>query len=144
MIQIQCHCGNIRLRFHTEQSPAELPQRRCLCGFCASHGAVYTSDRNGRVEIEVKDAKLVSRYRNPDSISAHTMFFLVCSVCGVPPIAVSEIDGKEYAVINIRRGCTPRIELDQVADMDFDSEALEPRLERRKATWIPEVSWSEE
>ncbi|MFT5286906.1 MAG: hypothetical protein ACI8TQ_003081 [Planctomycetota bacterium] len=135
-VNVQCHCGEIQLALLTDNSVDELPVRRCLCGFCTSHGSVYTSDSDAKLEIRLRDPDGVSRYRNPHSISEQTMFFLVRRTCGVAPAAISEIDGREYAVVNVTAVCAPPLLMENSVDMDFDEETLEGRLARRKKTWI--------
>jgi hypothetical protein len=141
--ETQCHCGNIRLALLTERALEDLPLRRCLCGFCSSRGSVYTSDSAGQLTVHIERESDVSRYRNPDSISAHTMFFIVCKTCGGAPVAISEIEGREYAVVNVKGGCKPSLAGNAVVDMDFDEEELEGRLQRRRATWIGNVIHAE-
>lgn len=138
-LKVPCHCGNIQLTFRTNKRPEELPLRRCLCGFCSSHGSIYTSDSEGELVVEVERPDDTTQYRNPHSISAHTMFFLICRTCGGAPVAISEIDGREYAVVNVKGGSTPSLASNAVVDMDFDEEELEGRLARRKASWIGRV-----
>ena len=138
-LDVPCHCGNLRLTFKTNLPPSELPLRRCLCSYCTAHGNVYTSDSAGELLVRIADESQVSRYRNPRSISDKTMYFLVCRTCGVVPAAISEIDGRDYAVVSITGGSTPDISANELVDKDFDAEDLEGRLERRKATWIADV-----
>ena len=142
-VETRCHCGNIRLTLRTPLAPGELPLRRCLCGFCSSRGSIYTSDKDGELLVNVEHPGEVSRYRNPDSISAHTMFFLVCKLCGGAPVAISEIEGNEYAVMNVKGGCDPSLASNDVVDMDFDSEELDGRLKRRQSTWISKVTYAD-
>ncbi len=67
------------------------------------------------------------------------MFFMVCRICGLAPLAVSEIEGEQYAVINIAGGCTPHLDTSGATVMDYDDETLSTRLARRQATWIKRV-----
>lgn len=139
-IQTQCHCGNIQLALHTAKDPVELPLRRCLCSFCRSRGSIYTSDRDGELAIIVERIEDVSEYRNPHSISAHTMFFLVCRTCGAAPAAISELDGKDHAVLNVSGGTEPSLADNPVADLAQEGEDLAGRLDRRRRTWISRVT----
>ena len=135
-IQIQCHCGNITLEFRSNQLPEELPLRRCLCSFCVAHGGIYTSDPNGEVEISFAKADEIHHYRNPHSVSEQNMNFTVCRICGTVPLATSEIEGKDYAVVAVNGRCSPQLLPGVVVDMDYDDETLAIRNERRKRSWI--------
>ena len=129
----RCHCGNLSLEFETAVPVAELPLRACQCSFCRAHGALSTSDPQGRVEVEAKDPARVERYRFGLGISD----FLICSRCGVYVIAVAEMDGQRYAVINANT-LKRRAEMSSRPQaMDYDGETAETRIARRKARWTP-------
>ena len=129
----RCHCGNLSLEFETGVPVAELPLRACQCSFCRAHGALSTSDPHGRVEVKAKDGTGVERYRFGLGITD----YLICRRCGVYLLAVAEMDGQHYAVINANT-------LDRRAEMtsrpqamDYDGETAETRKARRKARWTP-------
>lgn len=106
-----------------------------MCSFCVSHGAVWTCSPTSSLEVEVTDDALISRY----AFGTRTAEFFVCGRCGVVPLATSEIDGKLYAVVNLNT----LVDLDasrlQRSDADFDGEATDARLARRKQNWISDV-----
>ena len=59
---------------------------------------------------------------------------LICRTCGTVPVAISEIDEDAFAVVN--GNC---LELDGPIEVssthtDFDGEAVEARLQRRRQT----------
>jgi hypothetical protein len=134
----RCHCGNLSVRFETAKAPAELPLRSCQCSFCTRHGARTTVDPEGRAIVSVRDPAKLSRY----SWGRHTAEFLVCRECGGYVGAVATIGGRRYMTMNVnlfedagRFTRTP-------AAVDYDSETLEARNERRRANWTPvEVPW---
>jgi hypothetical protein len=56
--------------------------------------------------------------------------------------AVSEIDGRQYAVVNVYAfDDSDRMEFD-VSCTDFDGETVDQRLRRRALNWIPDVDIS--
>jgi len=134
----RCHCGNLSVRFETAKAPDELPLRSCQCTFCTRHGARTTVDREGRAAVSVRDAAKLSRY----AWGRHTAEFLVCRECGNYLGAVATIGGRRYMTMNVNlfedvgrfpSGSEP---------VDYDSETVEGRNERRAANWTPvEVPW---
>lgn len=133
-----CHCGNIRFVLRWPKSESEVPVRMCGCTFCQKHAGAWTSHRSAVLAVEVRDQSLVSTYR----FGTKTADFYVCSVCGVTPFVLSEIDDDRYAVVNINT-------FDDADDLsfsssatDFDGEDTGSRLERRKRNWIPRVSFN--
>ena len=137
MIQYEghCHCGNIALAFETEKSASEIPLRSCGCTFCQRHGGRYTSDPNGRVRFTFNAPDRLIRYR----FGLKTADFLICGVCGVFVAAMTEVESRRYAVINVN--CFDRAaELTgRCTAMDYDGENDEDRTARRTARWTPVV-----
>lgn len=135
MIRGKCHCGNISFSLAWEPEPAEIPARACGCSFCVKHGGLWTSSPNGALKVAVKDPTAVSRY----AFGTGTAEFHICARCGVVPIVTSTLDGRLYAVVSVNafEGIDPaRI---RRAAADYEGEATEARLARRKRNWIPEV-----
>ena len=131
----QCHCGNLRFRFFLPIRAGPIPVRACGCTFCLKHGGVYTSHPQGRLEARVEDRDLLNRYR----FGTSTADFYICTRCGVVPFVVSNIDGSDYAVVNVNAfEDVPPGDLD-ASPTDFDGEALEARLGRRSDNWIADV-----
>ena len=58
-----CHCGNLTFRLTASQPPEDLPVRACGCRFCRQHGALSTSDPEGRLSFAARDPERLSRYR---------------------------------------------------------------------------------
>jgi len=131
----KCHCGNISFSLAWEPEPAQIPARACGCSFCVKHGGVWTSNPKGALKVAVKDPSAVSRY----AFGTGTAEFHICARCGVVPVVTSTLDGRLYAVVSVNafEGIDPaRI---RRAPADFEGEATEARLARRKRNWIPEV-----
>lgn len=88
--------------------------------------------------MQIADQSLVSKYQ----FGTRTADFYVCSVCGVVPIVVSEIDEGLYAVVNVNSFvANPSITF-STSNTNFDGEGTDDRLERRKRNWIPDVLFS--
>lgn len=128
-----CHCGNVTfsLAFPAERIPA----RACGCTFCRKHGASWTSNVDARLRITVRDAKQLERY----NFGTRTADFLVCRTCGVPTVAISRIDDRDYAVVNVNAFEAIDPALFDRSSSDFDGEATVDRLARRKSRWIADV-----
>lgn len=129
----RCHCSNLRIEFETALEPTTLPLRACQCFFCRSHGAVSTSDPDGGLNVGVRECDLVSPYRFGLGITD----FLICRRCGVYVLALAEMDGAHYAVLNVN-ALERRIEMaGPIQPMDYDAESVDTRRARRKARWTP-------
>jgi hypothetical protein len=134
-----CHCGNLRLILSWPESDSEIRVRECGCTFCQKHGGSWTSHRDSELGITISDQSLVSIY----NFGTNAADFYVCSVCGVVPFVLSDIDDKKFAVVNINT-------FDNIDDFvlarsstDFDGEDVGSRLERRKRNWISKVRLDE-
>jgi len=77
----------------------------------------------------------VSKY----NFGTKTADFYICSVCGVVPLVLSEIDDRQYAVVNVNTfEDLGRLSLSS-SPTNFDGEDTGSRLERRKRNWISDV-----
>ena len=134
-IRGSCHCGNIRFLLRWPTSTVQIPVRRCSCTFCQKHSGAWTSHQDSDLCIEVDDSSLITRYR----FGTETADFWFCSLCGVIPVALSQIDGRQYAVVNVNTF----EDIDSLSfcnsSSNFDGEDIESRLGRRKRNWIPDV-----
>ncbi len=129
----RCHCGNLTLTFETAQPPDRVPLRACQCTFCRRHGAVWTTDPAGVLDVRVRDPALLSRYR----FGLETSEFLVCRTCGVPVAAVADFDGATYAALNVN-ALEDRAAFTQAPQpVDYDAETAESRIGRRRRAWTP-------
>lgn len=132
-----CHCGNIRYRYTTGRLN-EAAFRSCSCSFCQKQGAVYTSDPDGRLDIDIRDKQQARAYR----FASKQIAFVFCGVCGVMPVVVTRIDATVYGLVNTNT-------LDErptgipIAQKDFSRESAEQRIERRQKFWIARVNGAE-
>lgn len=131
----RCHCGNISFSLTWPGEPWQVPPRACGCSFCTRHGAAYVSHPEAALEVSIADPKITSRYR----FGTGTAEFLICARCGVVGMALSEIDGRTYAVVNVHALEHPEGWEEAVASC-FDGETVSSRLERRRQNWIGHVS----
>jgi hypothetical protein len=131
--QGRCHCGAVAVTLKTEKEPRRWPLRRCTCSFCVRFGGIYTSDPAGEIALQT-DIRL-RRYQ----FGQRTADFLFCPTCGVYFGAMTEIDGRRLAVLNVR--VLDGVTLDHAAaqPMDFDEEPVELRNARRLRHWTPLV-----
>jgi len=130
-----CFCGNIKFELKTLKQAQDFAIRRCQCSFCTKTGARYISDPKGELIVHLKDENRV----NLIQFGTKTADFAACLECGAIPLAISNIDGQVYGIININA-------LDEAANfnrhaiaMDYDDESKEQRLARRKQNWIGAV-----
>ena len=128
-----CHCGNLTVAFETAEPPERVPLRACLCTFCRRHGAVWTADPSGSLDVRVGDPALLSRYR----FGLGTSEFLVCRTCGVPVAAIADIDGATYAALNANVLDDRSAFAQPPQPVDYDAEAAEDRIARRRRAWTP-------
>ena len=134
-IEGSCHCGNIHYDLLWPGSPEDIVIRKCGCGFCQKRDGSWTSHTSAELIAMIDDLSLVSMYR----FGTKTADFYVCSVCGVVPFVVSEINGKQYAVVNVRSFDNVDSSTLSSAATDFDREGIDDRLDRRARNWIPIV-----
>jgi hypothetical protein len=137
LIRGNCHCRNISFTLTWDPEPTEIPVRACTCSFCTKHGNVWTSNPQGALRIAIAQPELVGRY----TFETRTAEFLVCSRCGIVPVATSRIDGNVYAVVNINSFARVDPSLLRRASASLDGEAEASRLERRKRNWIADVGY---
>ena len=71
----------------------------------------------------------------------NTADFRFCATCGVTLFALSRIDGREYAVVNVNTLTLPDGVETDLSDSDFEQESQTDRLDRRSRRWIGEVVW---
>ncbi|EYU16801.1 GFA family protein [Photorhabdus aegyptia] len=103
VISGSCHCKNIEFTFNWEPEPLEIPARTYTCSFCTKHNAVWTSFPAGQLRLSIREQKLLHRY----SFETGTAQFHICSQCGVVPVVISQINGHDYAVVNVRLPMNP-------------------------------------
>ena len=128
-----CHCGTIRVAFHTAKPVADWPIRACQCTFCRKHGVRATGDPEGRMEIALSDEGSVERYRFGLGITD----FLVCKACGVYVAALVEEGGGLLATLVVNTLDLPQDGFPPPSPAHYDDETSEQRLARRRKRWTP-------
>jgi hypothetical protein len=128
----RCHCGQLRVDFHSDKSPAELGSRACTCTFCAPRRIRWTSDPAGRVEIAAASEAGLSRYR----FGTGTAVMLVCRDCGFAVAALSDDGPRAVVAIDVLERAD---EFREATRNDLEGEALADRLARRARSWTPAV-----
>lgn len=126
-----CHCGAISVTLQTQKNAAALGARSCQCSFCRSHGASWTSDPAGALNVVI--AGNVSRYR----LGTGSAEFLVCATCGVVPAVVWVAEGRLLSVVRVECLKERDALLAHASCTDFDDEVLAQRLARRSRSWTP-------
>ena len=131
----KCHCGNVAFELEWEGTSPEIPARACDCSFCVKHGGVWTANPKSVLNVKIRDAALVSKYK----FGTETATFHICTRCGAVPLVTSEIAEHLYAVVNVN----VLENIDQAwlrrASVTFGGEDIETRLARRTRNWIAEV-----
>lgn len=131
-----CHCGNLRVSFESPSSPTELQLRACACSFCRSHGVRTTVDPRGKLDIQVREAAELSRYR----FGLKTADYLICRRCGIYVAAVLSSGSSSsglYAMLNVNvLDLRERFRQPALA-LDFEGELESERRIHRIATWTP-------
>jgi hypothetical protein len=130
-----CHCGNVRFALDTALRLDQLPLRACQCSFCRRHGAVSTSDPQGRVRFEIRDPARVIRYR----FGLRTADFLICNACGIYVAAEIRDGARAWAIVNANTLDDAARLRQAVTPMDYGAEDEAQRQARRKARWTPVV-----
>ena len=135
-----CHCGNLRfaLEWPVDSGPAShpaIPARACGCTFCRKHGATWTSHPGATLYMTAQDDAQVARY----AFGTRSADFLVCKRCGGVPAAISTIEGRTYAVVNINLFEGVDEAWFDRSRADFEGESTQDRLARRQSRWIADV-----
>lgn len=128
-----CHCGAIGFHFRTSKTPSDWSIRACQCSFCRAHGALSTSDPDGKVEYIATDAGKLQRYR----FGLRTADFLLCKECGVYVGAVLKTTEGSWGIINTRALYEGPIDMSAVEPSDYDGEDTSGRIKRREDRWTP-------
>jgi hypothetical protein len=130
-----CHCGNLRILVRLTGPPADILLRSCACSFCRSHGTRTVSDPRGDADLWATDWSLVEKYR----FGSRTADYLLCRRCGVYVGAVCDTPDGHRAVINTLCLDDRAAFSQEAVRPDYDGEAVEDRLARRTANWMPIV-----
>jgi len=153
-----CHCGSVRYsldwpltdRQVSNNEPSEntgflIPGRRCGCTFCSCFQGTWTSHPEACLQFASGARNYLTAYR----FATASAQFMFCAHCGVILAALSTIEEREWAVINVRT-------LDQSPVRDgpgqseyfikesescFGDEDLKQRTARHRDRWIATVVW---
>lgn len=128
-----CHCGNLTLVFATDHDPAKMDVRLCQCSFCVRHGARATTDPEGKLELAVKDEKMLHRYR----FGLSTADFWLCKKCGCYVAATIETERGLFATLNLNVLDDAALFTKKPKPVVYDAETEEERTARREARWTP-------
>jgi hypothetical protein len=134
LLQGSCHCGRIAFNFSSSVWPEKFTPRVCDCSFCQRHGALYISDPNGRLVVEIKEANALGEYQFGHKLAK----FLFCRHCGVLVAVLFKTEDRIFGSVNCR--CIG-------GNVRFgDSQIVSPQIldaERKKERWskvmIPDV-----
>jgi hypothetical protein len=127
-----CHCGQIKVEFSSEQPISDFSPRACQCGFCKRHEAAMISDPKGQLTLAINDSG-AAIYRFGLGITD----FHICAFCGVFVAATwRDDDGIDYGVLNIRALSTTEVFAAPVP-VSFDNESVTEREQRRRENWTP-------
>ena len=128
----QCHCGAIKVALRSSKAASQLGARSCRCSFCKAHGASWTSDPGGQLEITLPRERL-SRY----TFGTGTAEFLICATCGVVPAVIWKDTDRLLGVARVNCLAESEVLLANVGQADFEGETEAKRLERRARSWTP-------
>lgn len=130
--EARCHCGSIGFRFTSSQDAQLWEIRACQCSFCRVHGARTTTDPHGTVTFQIKNERLLNRYR----FGTKSADYYICRQCGVYLAAVLTHDSGEFATINVNT-IHPPIQLAETIPASYDGETRSEKVARRQRRWTP-------
>jgi hypothetical protein len=126
-----CHCEAIGFAYETAVAPEAWTMRACACRFCRAHGAATTSDPHGALELVVRDAEQLNRYR----FGLRTADFWVCRACGVYLAAVT--GDQRFGIVNTHALIDLAAPLPPPRAVSYDGETPAARVARRHERWTP-------
>jgi hypothetical protein len=132
-----CHCGNLYYVFETSADLAHLGVRACMCRFCRAHGARNTSDPRGSMQIDVRSADRLVRYR----FGLRTADFLLCAHCGTYVGALLPDGEHGWFTVNVNTFREPPPLDFPIQPIVYDNEDVGGRVDRRKTKWTPVASF---
>jgi hypothetical protein len=128
-----CHCGNLRIEFETEISPAEIELRACQCTFCRKHNSRAVTDPAGHLAIHAERENHLGRY----AFGLRTAEYLTCRTCGVYVAAVTTGDSEPRGIAIVNCLDAHRQFMREPIAVDYSAESREDRVERRRRRWTP-------
>jgi hypothetical protein len=98
LLQGSCHCGRIAFSFSSRIPPEKFTPRACDCSFCQRHGALYISDPDGSLVLDVKEATALGEYQFRHKLAT----FLFCRNCGVVVAVLFKTEDRIFGSVNSR------------------------------------------
>ena len=98
LLQGSCHCGRIAFSFSSSISPEKFTPRACDCSFCQRHGALYISDPDGSLVLDIKEAAALGEYQFGHKLAK----FIFCRNCGVYVAILFKTEGQIFGSVNSR------------------------------------------
>jgi len=132
IFQGACHCGAIKVSFHTDLAADDIQVRQCQCDFCRRRGGKTVSDPDGRLEVHGSSGA-VNHYR----FGTGSADFLLCNTCGSFIGATMDIDGELFGVLNVVGADIAPLANRPGQPMDYSAESLADRAGRRRRVWTP-------
>ena len=127
-----CACGAVQIEYYTGQPLSQQSGRTCQCSFCLPRQSMYLSDTGGELHVLLKDPRYLYAHR----FATRSAAFMHCAVCNEEVYVATEIDGREYALVNAQ-ALHERDLVSASEDVNYEDEGLELRLQRRASAWIP-------
>jgi hypothetical protein len=130
-----CYCGNIRLTVSLSRDLSAYSPRACDCDFCRKHGAVYVSDPQGVLRIQITAAGQVNRFRQ----GSNTAEMLLCRQCGVLVGALYQEEHRLFGTLNANAlDCRTAFGPEQCVSPK--SLAADQKVQRWRDIWFANVS----
>lgn len=128
-----CHCGDLRWRFASARTRAELAPRACDCDFCSRHRAAWVSDAQGALRIDTRHGASPQRYRQ----GSQQAEFLFCGRCGVlVAVAARAADNCLVGAVN-RNAFDQRDGFPEATAVSPRLLAADAKLDRWTQLWTP-------
>ena len=122
-----CHCEGIASGFRLPQQGPTTGVRQCACSFCKKHGGLWTAHPNGELEAVLHESEKVDRYR----FGHGTAEVFVYSQCGGVPLVISNVAGRNRAVVTANTFTNVSPDEMQWTHTDIQGESVSDRLGRR-------------
>ena len=123
----------MRFDYFCDARLEEMAPRACQCSFCIPRGASYVSDPASRLEVRLRDPRMVYAHVH----GTGTAKFVHCGLCNELVYVRCEIEGRTYGLIAAQAlSHSPPA---APYPVDHDGESMAQRLARRAAHWIPDL-----
>ena len=129
-----CHCGGLRVDFHTAQYLATLHPRACDCSFCLKHGAAWVSDPEGKLSLLESSDGALGEYRQ----GSNTARFIFCRRCGVLVAVVFEQMSRVFGAVN-QKCLDSHVGFGESVSASPQKLGADEKASRWSQLWIPDV-----